>query len=283
MKVIGVISWFNESPSWLAATIASFARVCDHIVAVDGRYALFPHELAASPIQEAQTILETAEGAGVACTLHRPVEPFYGNEIEKRNLLMRLAMVHAEPMRDWLIVLDGDEYIVDHAVDFRDQLERTDRLVATYALQEYMDPDRPEMPLNVARMRSLPNVWQVPIRSIYRALPGLSYRGTHYAIGAEIDGRTTTWLWGHPDQVPELDLTAFLRVRHRNPLRPMLRREQAAGYYRARDEMRIEQPPRPGPHPPIGANDDRRDHRDHGRDLDEWDRVTAAGDTAGAP
>lgn len=269
MRVIGVISWFNESPSWLAATVASLARVCDHVVAVDGRYALFPHDLAASPIQEAQTILETAEGAGVACTVHRPVEPFYGNEIEKRNLLLQLALVHAEPMLDWLIVLDGDEYIVDHAADFRDQLERTDRHVATYALQEYLDPNRPEMPLNVARMRSLPDVWQVPIRSIYRALPGLTYRGTHYSVAGEIDG-TTTWLWGHPAQVPELDLSSFLRVRHRNPLRPLQRRQQAAGYYRARDELRIEQSPGAAPpDPPIGADDGNRDDGDGEHVLDD--------------
>ena len=31
-RVIGLLSFWDESPTWLAATLASMARVCDHAV-----------------------------------------------------------------------------------------------------------------------------------------------------------------------------------------------------------------------------------------------------------
>jgi hypothetical protein len=42
MSVVGLISWWDESPTWLAASITSLGRFCDHVVALDGRYALYP-------------------------------------------------------------------------------------------------------------------------------------------------------------------------------------------------------------------------------------------------
>src|SRR6266498_1360247 len=43
LKIIAILSWFDESPSWLSACVASLARAgCSHLVAVDGAYRLYP-------------------------------------------------------------------------------------------------------------------------------------------------------------------------------------------------------------------------------------------------
>ena len=242
MKIIGALSWFNESPLWLTKTIASFARVCDQVVAVDGRYALFDHDFDWSPAAEPDAVVAAAEAVGLPLTLHVPREPFAGNEVEKRNLLMRLAMVHAEPMEDWIFVLDADEYIVHVDPTFRDELAATEEHIVGHALEEYLDP---YVALGqdggVARFTTLPTTWRVDLRGFYRALPGLSYVGTHFTIGGYVDGEWV-WLWGHPDKVPQRDLREMLIVRHENPRRVALRRELAAGYYAARDELGIESP-----------------------------------------
>ena len=235
MKLIACISWFYESPAWLAATVASAARICDHVVAVDGRYALFGHDLAFSPVQEAETIMEAAEGAGIALTLHRPTEPFWGNEIEKRNLLFSLAKCHATEMEDWLIVLDGDSYIVEHSPMVRESLEKTDALCASYAAEEYM----PEPEMAVARMMDLASVNRTPITCIYRVIPDLAYEHTHHSISGTIAGEKV-WVWGHPEAVDPLNLSQILVVRHRNHLRTEERRRQAAAYYHDREEYKIE-------------------------------------------
>lgn len=240
MRLIAVLSWFNESPSWLSALAASAARVCDHLVAVDGRYMLFHHDMPVSPTSEAQALIETCEGAGLALTLHRPSQPYAGNEIEKRNLLLRLALVHAEPMRDWIIVLDGDEYIRSADRDLiRHELATTDLHVAEYGLEEYIDPHDEEAPLNIAAIREIPMVHRTPIRSMYRALPGLRYERTHFTVAGEVNGETV-WLWGDPRKQEALRLSDALIVRHRNRLRTKERRYQAAMYYEERDRLRIE-------------------------------------------
>lgn len=239
MKLIACISWFYESPAWLAATVASAARICDHVVAVDGRYALFTHDMAFSPVAEAETIMEAAEGAGIALTLHRPTQPFWGNEVEKRNLLFSLAKCHATEMEDWFIVLDGDTYIVEHSPMVREELERTDALCANYAAEEYMDPHNPEMPMAVARMQDLPSVTRTSITCMYRVIPDLAYEGTHYSISGTIGGEKV-WVWGHPQAADPLDLSQFLVVRHRNQLRTDERRRQAAAYYEDREKFGIE-------------------------------------------
>lgn len=242
MKVHAAISWFHESPSWLAATVASVARLCDHVVVVDGRYSLFPSDLPVSPVAEAQTIVETAEGAGVALTMHRPAGPFQGNEVEKRNLLLSLALVSCQP-EDWLLVIDGDMYIRHLERDrLMEALAATDRLAASYALEEYMDMHNPDQPMDVARTMLLDNVFQSPLTTLYRAVPGMRYEGSHHSLAADIDGERV-WLWGHPEKVEPLHVMDMLVVRHRNVLRTQWRRKQAADYYEQRDRLEIEHIP----------------------------------------
>lgn len=108
MKICGLLSWYDESPAWLATAVAGMGRVCDEIVAVDGAYALYPSARPRSSPQQAEAVLQAAEAAGVGCTIHRPREIFWGNEVEKRNLTIALASSVLESGRDWIVIFDAD-------------------------------------------------------------------------------------------------------------------------------------------------------------------------------
>jgi len=244
--IIGTLAWFNESPAWLARTVASAARVCDHLVAVDGRYELLQHDMDWSPMTEAEAVLAAAEGAGLPLTLHIPRKPFAGNEVEKRNLLLQVAFAHAQP-EDWIFVIDADEYVVHADPNIREIIASVEGNVITYELEEYLDPVT-ELGTDggVARMMPLPNTWRVKLRCIYRALDGLQYVGTHFRVGGFVDGKWH-WLYGNPAMEQAFDLRERLILRHENPRRTMMRRQQAANYYAARDELKIEDTEAPAP------------------------------------
>lgn len=242
MKIHGVLNWFDESPSWLAACVASLAQVCDHVVAVDGRYSLFQHDMAASPIEQAETIVETAAGAGIPLTLYRPVEPYVGDEVEKRSLSLRLVLAQAEPMKDWLLVCDADCVITQVSPFLRHDLELCEEHAATVEVQEHLDVLNPAAPVAVAHMVSTPETSASGVTLFYRVLPGMRYEGTHYSLSGSVNGQKT-WLWGHPNAVQPFDARHALTMRHRNTHRPIRRREQASAYYETRDSLGTEARP----------------------------------------
>ena len=202
--------------------------------------------MAWSPAPQAEAILAAAEGVGVPLTLHIPRTPFHGNEVEKRNVLMRLAMVHAEPMVDWIFIQDADEYVVHAAPDIREIVAGIEQHAISYALEEYLDPfvDLAHDG-GVARTLPLPSTWRVSLRAMYRALPEMQYVGTHHTLGGwipadHLHSRRWEWLWGHSDNCEAYDLREHLIVRHENPRRTALRRQQSAAYYTTREELGIE-------------------------------------------
>ncbi len=92
MRLIGILSWYDERPDWLAATVASLAKAqVSHLVAVDGRYALYPDSRPSSPGVQHDAIVETCRGAGMGLTMHIPTEPWAGNEVAKRTFCFELA------------------------------------------------------------------------------------------------------------------------------------------------------------------------------------------------
>jgi len=229
-----MLSWWDESPSWLAACVASLANVADRLVAVDGRYALYDDERTQSPVEQAEAILETATGAGIPLTLHRPNTAFAGNEVEKRNLLLRLALVEARPMEDWLLAFDADMTVSYVSPAFRADLESTDCLSAAPAIQENLDATE----LDVARIVSVAEAWQSGVTLLYRVLDRMEYEGTHYTLSG-FAGSQKVWLWG-PHAGDRFDATHALAIRHRNMQRSIYRREQASAYYATRDRLGVE-------------------------------------------
>jgi hypothetical protein len=65
MKLIGLLSFYDEAPSWLSAAIASHHPAgLTHLVVCDGAYELFPDGRARSGIEQYDAINATCEGLG---------------------------------------------------------------------------------------------------------------------------------------------------------------------------------------------------------------------------
>jgi hypothetical protein len=249
MNIVLLLSWYDESPSWLATVVAGYGQVVDHIVAVDGSYLFFPNAKPRSHPEQAEAILQTAEAVGVGCTIHRPRDPFEGNEVEKRNLTLKLAAAH-DP--DWVMVADGDYHVTMCDPDtVRGMLEFTDLNVATYTLVDQQDPlTQPEFAA-AAAVSPIETEWRDEVRDIYRWTPDLKYGPAHYTISGTYEGRHQ-WVKGFGTKhtvgatymgavcEPCVDLRGSLVVVHRNRARPMLRQEASKRYYAARDDAAIE-------------------------------------------
>lgn len=132
MKVAACLSWYDENPNWLAATVTSVADNCDAIIAVDGAYFGFPGGLQkpASGPEQVEAITATGNAAGLEVITHQPVEPWPG-QVEKRTYMCRLAeLIQA----DWLLIIDADETLVGNGL--RKDLANTQDDVLTVLITE---------------------------------------------------------------------------------------------------------------------------------------------------
>lgn len=242
---IALLAFWDESPLWLGATITSLAPHVDHVIACDGRYALYHADGVFSRADQACAIVETCQAAGLGLTLHRPNHVWFGNEVEKRDYMFRLAELEAEPNVDWLMVVDADILIHQAPHDLRQQLAETEHDVAEVSVWERSDPYRNPARLEHESKVALPQDFYSKVRFMFRAIPGLSCAGAHYCYRTP-DGR---YLWGAPcadeppyDQhaAPTLDLSPLMKVEHRTHYRPLQRHEDAQAYYRRRDAAGVE-------------------------------------------
>lgn len=245
MKIIGLLSFFDESASWLSAVVAGMGQFCDAVVACDGGYSLYPGARPRSLPEQVDAIRIAAESVDLELVLHQPKDVFWGNEVEKRNLTIKLAGAIAEPDRDWLCVFDADMHLMKcNKESIRWDLENTKRNVATMTVLEGKDMLGDETLSKVAQIVALDHEWTSRQRLIYRYHPSLAYGPAHWAISRKI-GRRTGWLWG-PTKMPlepTLDLDAALVTYHRSLDRTLLRKQSAEAYYQARDIRKIEQSP----------------------------------------
>jgi len=179
MKIVGLLCWYEESPSWLVECVASAARLCDHLIAVDGAYATFPGALKKpySDSAQADAIMRTAAGFGMGCTLHVQREPWWGQwggEVEKRDFMFRLGEQFTTP-EDWYFRIDADEVLTYVPDDTRQKLADTQHDAAEvmmwHRLSPYLDADDGES----------------PFRCLFRALRGLHIEQAHYRVTAPPD------------------------------------------------------------------------------------------------
>ena len=248
MKIVALLSWFNESPTWLAATISSAARFCDHVIALDGAYANFPGARASSGEFEHEAILRTAEAVGIGVTLHVPDEPYRGNEVEKRNLHFELAKPITSPT-DWLFILDADETVVrspDRAI-IRGELEETDLYVANVTLSERTDTyDWQPLEAGWPEDKILPSSNHEGISGskaarFFVADRSLRVEGTHYGVFVDDPELGPLPLRPHPwmKMPPQHDLTSVV-LEHRTAFRVPDRRARSKTYYQIRKELNLE-------------------------------------------
>lgn len=231
--IVGLLSFYNESPAMLAACSRSLAPMIDHLIAVDGPYALYPDSSPTSPADQASTIRDVCQAHGIGVTIHQPPHPWAGNEIEKRTFMFRLAeTITSED--DWYYIADADEQVTHLHADPRTELAST-HLDAAEVTYWWHRPQRPPSDLPFAT----PLREQQGITKFFRAIRGLRCDGTHYRYVTP-DGRI---LWnGSSPCEPTHDLRA-IRVQHRNQERDLWRQQEAADYYKRRDLNRIEQVP----------------------------------------
>ncbi len=223
MRVVGLLSWFDEPPAQLAATVASAAGCCDHLVALDGPYKLYPHASMRpmSPSVQAMTIICAARACGLGLTVEHRAVPWAGGEVEKRSHLFRLGLAVAEPMVDWFFVIDGDERLDTVPADLHQRLERSGRHVATVTLR---DRDA--------------NVQNRAHRALFRAVPDLEVVGAHYINICELDGEQVVLrgLERLHQLAPAEDLSEVV-VEHDQQSRPAARAAAGRSYYQRRDEL----------------------------------------------
>jgi hypothetical protein len=221
LNLIGVLCWFDERPSWLAGVIGGLHMAgCSHVVAVDGAYSLYPGGRSYSNREQSGVIMEACQALQMGCTIHAPREPFIGNEVEKRTLSLRLAETVAVPFEDWYLVVDADHFITS-AIGHHHVLEHTDADVAEV---RFLEP-----------YGAVPS-GGCPLRCVFRAIPGLAYRGNHYTPVTP-DGRDL-----HSPYEPAVDLSC-LEIEHRTMDRDRYRSGLQKDYYRRRDMVGAESHP----------------------------------------
>lgn len=239
MKIIGCLSWYDESPSWLAATVTSFAPHIDHLVAVDGAYAHFPDSRAHSERLQAETIVATCEAAGIACTLYRPATYWVGGEVEKRAAMFRVAQAYRDGFDDWYWIIDADCIATQVPGDFRKRLAETEANAVEVMLWERRDylNDVPD----VARAMNLPTAGEQSNRCLFRALKDMQVVGAHYVYGGfDADGEWH-YTWGpRALDTDDAEVWRDVKIEHRSIWRDKYRRELSQTYYTVRDELGIE-------------------------------------------
>lgn len=228
MKVIGLLSWFDEPCAGLLANLESMARAgVDHIVAVDGRYALYPADHNVSEANEYAAIILACRELGMGCTIHQPSGPWEGGEVEKRTHLFALGWTVAEP-GDWFWVQDADQVVMRVPDDFKERLAATEHDVAEVQI------------LDTVALRADQADWPAyfSMAALFRAQP-ITVGPAHCQYRAG-DG---TLLWGFEGDTriaSALDLSGSVLVEHRPDRRPHERLHAKLVYYAERDAAGVE-------------------------------------------
>lgn len=239
MKVVALISWWEEAPSWLAATVSSAAKLCDHVVAVDGAYSLMPGGTARSEAMQAETILRTCDALDMGCTVVRPKDVWFGNEVEKRTFCFAECRNVVTPGEDWIIVLDGDDVLTHVPDDTKTKLQLTDRDVAEVQLWDRETWISDETAAAAQNLELPPHSTQIQ-RRIFRAADEIVVAGSHFCYQAR-HGDDRSWYWGTTDHglTPSLAMHD-VRIEHRTKHRDKWRKRQAQDYYERRNALKAE-------------------------------------------
>ncbi len=195
MNLVAAVAHYAEPDGFLERLRVSLAGVVDEVVELDGRWELMPGDRAVA----------------------------WDSQVEKRDWLMQFAGRRG----DWVLVIDGDEYLEPVEADaMRLALASTDLDVAHVTLRTLNRP---------WPWRELPPM-QTVARRIYRA-------GTRVAGPAhndyELSGRPLNGAMLE-QLTPALDLSALLTINHDNRARPQARDQAAQKYRRARRQLRVE-------------------------------------------
>lgn len=253
MRLFAILSFYDESPTWLAACVASMSRIgVDHVIAVDGAYLHFDGD-ARSPVEQADAIQLAAEGTGMGSTIVRPQDKRW-TEPEKRTQCFRLLEALADRFVDWCIILDGDDLIIEGDTTFKAEIASTDHYAAMCKLSQTIDPFAAEGKHVNAKTAEIYQKLPSPTRfkqyqsRAWRVLRDMRVVGTHYSyVGRDAEGnvlnlRPDVGKCSVADAVPvEVYRPENMPlIEHRDPWRTRFRLQQKADYYDLRDRLGLE-------------------------------------------
>lgn len=224
------------------------ARICDHLIAIDGRYLHYDDTRIVSSIAEHDAILQTARGSQLGVTLHIPTMA-WRDEMEKRTHAFRLAQLVADTETDWAFVLDGDEVLTeslprDRVIAELDAAAAQDVSTVTVTLRDIADPHRDAQRTSYGMALPVEHVIESRVPRLFRMYNNMRVVGYHYNyVGDDADGNPIE-LWGHDEacahRKPWACFTTDLVIEHRHEQRPVVRKNRRARYYADRDDCRIE-------------------------------------------
>ena len=231
MRLIALLSWFDEPPELLALCLDGAKRAgCSAVVAVDGRYAMFPSMTNVSDPKQRAVIDAACRHHGLELTTH--VSGPWTDEAAKRTVLFALALAVSD-RGDWWINLDADTIVTEVDAGLLRRLAETeeDAALARVVDVEARRARRPDWPE------------QVDFRLLFRAQP-LYVEGHHYDYRRMTDD-AFVWRGGagwneNNGVVPAANLADLITVEHRpaarDPGRVLLKNQ----YYTRRDEQGAE-------------------------------------------
>jgi hypothetical protein len=135
MVVTGMLAWYDEDPAILYRAVRSLDTIADHLVAVDGRWNLYPGQTVSSPPEQAQAIREAAHDAGITADIH-PAQEWTG-QVAKRNRMLWIA----SNTSDWVLPLDADWELVGNRTKVRAELEHAKADALTVPFHTPANPD----------------------------------------------------------------------------------------------------------------------------------------------
>lgn len=264
MKLHAILSFYDESPTWLAATVASLSRIgVDHLLAIDGRYPLFNNGASAcSDIEQVEAVMATAMAAGMGVTMSVPKRDETITETAKRERSFRLLEQVAEPLVDWFLVIDADEIIERGSRDVRGELAALEAPVhaAACRVSSVTDPYAQPGPDNGVSSRTEEIHQKLPVSPrfgqmqsrFWRVMHDMRCEPAHYDYTG-VDGDGKRWhlrgdIGSFGKTARGLDCAQIGRVEecdllHRKNHRIHTRRELKKAYYDTRDMLGIEKAP----------------------------------------
>jgi hypothetical protein len=228
-------------------------RFCDHVVAVDGRYALYEGNRVESGAAEVDAVIQAAAATGMGLTLHQPRRT-WRDEMEKRSYCFKLAELERESSDDWYFILDADELVIESPSKevVKQGLADLPKDIGGVVpcLWEKTDPLENEQKARLSEVLAVEYEWGTgPAPRFWRAYQSMRVVDYHYNYIALDDNGEKIALWGQDGHVKNRvkwhSATADFVIENRNRLRAKKRDASRMKYYTDRNDVGLESKRRP--------------------------------------
>jgi hypothetical protein len=210
VKVTAMLAWYDEDPAILHRAVSSLGVIADHVIALDGRWNLYPGETQSSPPEQADAIRQGAADAGITGETF-PAQQWTG-QVQKRNRLLWLACNGS----DWIMPLDADWELTGDRDAIRAELETTqaDALIVPFHTPLNKDANLEDVAATGWHAGMAGQTVHEPL--IWRTLEDMRVENFHWCVYGTKNGRRVS-LWGNEGRCPQADtepLKAPFRITH---------------------------------------------------------------------